>query len=172
MIEVRGRGENETLTRRLIGEAISVLTSSSARLLSPTRRPRSRIMLGVSGIADSTPASCVAPEDSEADAPPGADCCAVAGDARASATQAQWNVVSRMRSLLSGFGDELVDRDAVAMVLVIGPDHERRQDHFLGVRLLGVLAGLNDGKLDAVGERARDQFRIDDHRGALRLRET
>ena len=40
-----------------------------------------------------------------------------------------------MNSLLSGFGDELVDRDAVAMVLVIGPDDERRQDHFLGVGL-------------------------------------
>src|ERR1700729_199126 len=113
MIDVDWPGANETLTRRLIGEAISVLASSSARLLSPTRRPRSRIMLGVSGIADSTPASCVAPEDSEADAPSDADCCAVAGDASASATQAQWNVVGRMNSLLSGFGDELVDRDAV-----------------------------------------------------------
>src|SRR3984957_11412786 len=172
MIDVDWPGANETLTRRLIGEAISVLTSSSARLLSPTRRPRSRIMLGVSGIADSTSALGVAPEGSEDDAPPDADCCAVAGDARASATQAQWNVVSRMNALLSGFGDELVDRDAVAMVLVIGPDDERCQDHFLGVGLLGVLASLNDGELDAVGERARDQLRIDDHRGALRLRET
>src|SRR5277367_5593702 len=96
MIDVDWPGANETLTRRLIGEAISVLTSSSARLLSPTRLPRSRIMLGVSGIADSTSASCVVPEGSEDDAPPDADCCAVAGDARASATQAQWNVVSRM----------------------------------------------------------------------------
>src|SRR3984957_11208305 len=113
MIEVRGRGENETLTRRLIGEAISVLTSSSARLLSPTRRPRSRIMLGVSGLADPTSGLGGAPEDSEAQAPRGADCCAFAGDARASATQAQWTVVGRMNSLLSGFGDELVDRDAV-----------------------------------------------------------
>src|SRR5580693_3994933 len=156
MIDVDWPGANETLTRRLIGEAISVLTSSSARLLSPTRLPRSRIMLGVSGIADSTSVLGVAPEGSEDDAPPGADCCAVAGDARASAMQAQWKVVSRMNSLLSGFGDELVDRDAVAMILIIGSDDERRQDHFLGVGLLGVLAGLNDGELDAVGERIRD----------------
>src|SRR5580693_5656463 len=166
MIDVAWPGANETLTRRLIGEATSVLTSSSARLLSPTRRPRSRIMPGVSGIPDSTSFLALAPGGSDA------DCCAIAGDARASATQAQWNLVGRMNSLLSGFGDELVDRDAVAMVLVIGPDDERCQDHFLGVGLLGVLAGLNDGKLDAVGERARDQLRIDDHRGALRLRET
>src|SRR6202522_2729335 len=170
MIDVDWPVANETLTRRLIGEAISVLTSSSARLLSPTRRPRSRIMLGVSGIADSTSVPGVVPEGTEA--PPGADCCAAAGDARASATQAQWNVVSRMNALLSGFGDELVDRDAVAMVLVIGPDDERGQDHFLGVDLLAVLAGLNDRELDAVSERARDQLRIDDHRGPLRLRET
>src|SRR5271154_388616 len=172
MIDVDWPGANETLTRLLIGEAISVLTSSSARLLSPTRRPRSRIMLGVSGIADSTSVLGGAPGGSEADAPPAADCCAVAGDARASATQAQWNVVSRMNALLSGFGDELVDRDAVAMVLVICPDDERGQDHFLGVGLLGVLASLDDGKMEAVSERARDQHRIDDHRGAQGLRET
>src|SRR3984957_13959724 len=170
MIDVDWPGANETLTRRLIGEAISVLPSSSARLLSPTRRPRSRIMLGVSGIAASTSVLGVAPEGTEA--PPGADCCAVAGDARASATQAQRNLVGRMNALLSGFGDELVDRDAVAMILVIGPDDERGQDHFLGIGLLGVLAGLDEGELDAVSEPARDQLRIDDHRGALRLRET
>src|ERR1700689_5493834 len=166
MIDVDWSGANETFTRRLIGEAISVLTSSSARLLSPTRRPRSRIMPGVSGIADSTSVLGCAPGGSDV------DCCAIAGDASANATQAQWNVVSRMNSLLSGFGDELVDRDAVAMVFVVGPDHERGQDHFLGIALLAVLAGLNDRELEAVSERARDQLRIDDHRGPLRLRKT
>src|SRR3984957_4421249 len=92
MIDVDWPGANETLTRRLIGEAISVLTSSSAHLLSPSRRPRSRIMLGVSGIADSTSVLGCAPGGSDV------DCCAIAGDASANATQAQWNVVSRTNS--------------------------------------------------------------------------
>src|ERR1700735_4917611 len=104
MIDVAWPGANETLTRRLIGEATSVLTSSSARLLSPTRRPRSLIMPGVSGMPDSTSVLEFAPDD---------DCCAIAGDVRASATQAQWKLVSRINSLLTGFSDELVDRDPV-----------------------------------------------------------
>src|SRR5271154_3054044 len=169
MIDVDWPGANETLTRRLIGEAISVLTSSSARLLSPTRLPRSRIMPGVSGIACST--STLA---DGAGALPGCggDCWANAGYDSAATVQARQNVLRDITTASSpGFGDELVDRDAVAMILVVGPDDERRQHHFLGIGLLAVLAGLKDRELDAIGERARLDFGLDDDSGALRLGE-
>src|SRR5208337_4252483 len=147
----------------------SVLTSSSARLLSPTRRPRSRIMPGVRGIAESTSLF-----DDEVGALPtcGGDCWANAGPDSATTAQAKRKVLRDITTASSpGFGDELVDRDAVAMILVVGPDDERRQQHFLGVGLLAVLAGLKDRELDAIGERARLDLCLDDDSGALRLGE-
>jgi hypothetical protein len=58
----------------------------------------------------------------------------------------------------ASFGDELINRNAVAMILVVRPDDERRQHHFLGVGLLAVLAGLKDRELDAISECARVDF--------------
>ena len=49
-------------------------------------------------------------------------------------------------------GDQLIDRQSVGMIIAVRANDERRDHQIVGRRLIDVLAGLNERKLDRVSQ--------------------